>query len=81
MPCIVLLTDWGSKSYYVGVAKGVIYQINPQAAIIDLTHDVEPYNVREAMHILFRAYRDFPSGSIFCSVVDYGVGTERKALA
>ena len=81
MRCIVLLTDWGNKSYYVGVVKGVIHQINPEAKIIDLTHEVEPYSVREAMHVLFRAYRDFPPGSIFLCVVDYGVGTERKAIA
>lgn len=81
MSCIVFLTDWGTKSYYVGVAKGVIRQINPEVEIIDLTHEVEPYSVREAMHILFRAYRDFPPGSIFLGVVDSGVGTERKALA
>lgn len=81
MAYIVLLTDWGQKSYYVGVVKGVILKIHPQAEIIDLTHEVEPYNVREAMYILDRAYREFTSGSIFLSVVDYGVGTERKAIA
>ncbi|MGQ9746363.1 MAG: SAM hydrolase/SAM-dependent halogenase family protein [Candidatus Caldatribacteriaceae bacterium] len=81
MAYIVLLTDWGQKSYYAGVIKGVILKINPQAQIIDLTHEIEPYNVREAMYILDRAYREFPHGSIFLSVVDYGVGTERKAIA
>lgn len=81
MSCIVLLTDWGHHSYYVGVVKGVIHKINPRGTVIDLTHEVEPYNVREAMHILARAYRDFPPKSIFMGVVDYGVGTERKAIA
>lgn len=81
MSCIVLLTDWGYQSYYVGVVKGVIHKINPCGTVIDLTHEIEPYNVREAMHILARAYRDFPQKSIFMGVVDYGVGTERKAIA
>ncbi len=78
---IVLLTDWGEKSYYVGVVKGVIRKITPSIRVIDLTHAVQPYEVREAMHILARAYRDFSLGTAFVCVVDYGVGTERKALA
>ncbi|HXL01501.1 MAG TPA: SAM-dependent chlorinase/fluorinase [Candidatus Atribacteria bacterium] len=81
MPYIAFLTDWGYKSYYVGVTKAVIKKINPQVEIIDLTHEVEAFNVREAMYILYRAFRDFPPESVFLAVVDYGVGTERKALA
>lgn len=81
MKLVVLLTDWGTKSYYQGVVKGVIKQIAPEVEVIDLTHEVEPFNVREAMHVLFRAYRDFPKGTVFMGVVDYGVGTERKAIA
>lgn len=81
MKLVVLLTDWGTKSYYQGVVKGVIRQIAPEVEIIDLTHEVEPFSVREAMHVLFRAYRDFPKGAVFMCVVDYGVGTERKAIA
>lgn len=81
MKLVVLLTDWGTKSYYQGVAKGVIKQIAPEVEIIDLTHEVEPFSVREAMHVLFRAYRDFPKGAVFMCVVDSGVGTERKAVA
>jgi len=78
---IAFLSDWGLKSYYVGVCKAVIYSINPEAKVIDLTHEVEPFCVREAMHILYRAYRDFPPRTVFLAVVDYGVGTERKAIA
>ncbi|MCX7729870.1 MAG: SAM-dependent chlorinase/fluorinase, partial [Candidatus Caldatribacterium sp.] len=81
MKLVVLLTDWGTKSYYQGVVKGVIKQIAPEVEVIDLTHDIEPFSVREAMHVLFRAYRDFPQGTVFMCVVDYGVGTERKAIA
>lgn len=81
MKLVVLLTDWGTKSYYQGVVKGVIKHIAPEVEIIDLTHEVEPFNVREAMHVLHRAYRDFPKGAVFCCVVDYGVGTTRKAIA
>jgi S-adenosylmethionine hydrolase len=81
MKLVVLLTDWGTKSYYQGVVKGVIKKIAPEVEVVDLTHEVEPFNVREAMHVLVRAYRDFPRGTVFMAVVDYGVGTERKAIA
>ena len=79
MSYIAFLTDWGYKGYYVGVTKAVIKKINPQTEIIDLTHEVEVFNVREAMYVLFRAFSDFPPESIFLAVVDYGVGTQRKA--
>lgn len=78
---VAFLSDWGLKSYYVGVCKAVIHSINPEAKVIDLTHEIEPFCVREAMHVLYRAYRDFPPRTVFLTVVDHGVGTERKAIA
>ncbi|HCZ06520.1 MAG: hypothetical protein PWP37_77 [Thermotogota bacterium] len=78
---IGFLSDWGHKSYYVGVAKAVIYSLNPNATIVDITHEISPFNVREAMHILLRASQNFPEGSVFLCVVDYGVGTARKSIA
>jgi len=77
---IGFLTDWSVKSHYVGVAKAVMKRINPSVDIIDITHEIEPFNVRMASHILLRASKDFPEGSIFVAVVDYGVGTSRKAI-
>ncbi|AFG34459.1 hypothetical protein Ferpe_0318 [Fervidobacterium pennivorans DSM 9078] len=76
---IVFMTDWGN-SHYVGICKGVIRQIT-DAEIIDLTHNITPYNVREAMYILDRSVDYFPEKSVFLVVVDYGVGTARKAIA
>jgi S-adenosylmethionine hydrolase len=61
--------------------KGVILSLHPQARIIDLTHEIEPQNVRQAAFVLEAAYRFFPQGSIFVSVVDPGVGSERKIIA
>lgn len=81
MQFIAFLTDWGMASYYVGIAKSVMKQINPNVEIIDITHDIQPFNIREAMYILQRTFPDFPPGTIFCSVVDYGVGTERFPIA
>ncbi|MGB9789224.1 SAM hydrolase/SAM-dependent halogenase family protein [Thermotoga caldifontis] len=77
---IGFLTDWSVRSHYVGVAKAVMKRINPSVEIIDITHEIEPFNVRMASHILLRASKDFPPGSIFVAVVDYGVGTSRKAI-
>ncbi|MFN3691678.1 MAG: S-adenosyl-l-methionine hydroxide adenosyltransferase family protein [Fervidobacterium sp.] len=76
---IVFMTDWGN-SHYVGICKGVIRQIT-DAEIFDLTHNITPYNVREAMYILDRSVDWFPEKTVFLIVVDYGVGTARKAIA
>ncbi len=78
---IAFLTDWGYKSYYVGVVKAVIKRLNPNVEIIDITHEVEPFNVKMGAYILQKVVRDFPKGTVFLAVVDYGVGTGRKALA
>lgn len=77
---IVLLTDFGS-GIYAGVMKGVIYRIHPRARIVDLTHEVAPQNIREGAWLLLQSYRYFPPESIFLSVVDPGVGSERACLA
>lgn len=77
---IILLTDFGHGEY-VGVMKGVIYNVNPNATIVDLCHDISPQNIIEASWILKNNYRYFPNGSVFCCVVDPGVGSERKAIA
>lgn len=77
---IVLLTDFGNGAPYPAVMKGVIKNINPDAEIIDLTHDISPFSTDEAMFILWREYKYFPRGAIFVCVVDPGVGSERKIL-
>jgi S-adenosylmethionine hydrolase len=78
--CIALLTDFGSRDPYVGVMKGVIHTINPAARVIDITHDVSPFNIEEGAFLLWSAYRYFPEGTIFACVVDPGVGSERDIL-
>ncbi|MFN8530769.1 MAG: SAM-dependent chlorinase/fluorinase [Anaerolineae bacterium] len=78
---IALLTDFGTADTYVGVMKGVIHTICPDAVLIDLTHAVQPQNVRQAAFALLTSYRYFPIGTIFVVVVDPGVGSERLPLA
>ncbi len=79
MSIITLTTDFGS-SEYVGAMKGVILSINPRAKVVDITHNVQPYNVKQAAFVLYSTLKYFPSRSIHIAVVDPGVGTERRAL-
>ena len=81
IPTIVLMSDFGLKDNYVGVMKGVIAKIAPKARIIDLTHDIEPQNYKQAAYILVNSIPYFTKGAIFVSVVDPGVGTARNAIA
>ncbi|MBI4244360.1 MAG: SAM-dependent chlorinase/fluorinase [Planctomycetes bacterium] len=80
MSLIVLLTDFGSKEIYSSIMKGVIKSINPAVEIVDLYHDTKPQNVVHASFLLSKSYSYFPKGTIFISVVDPGVGSERKIL-
>lgn len=77
---IVLLTDFGLKDAYVGVMKGVISTIAPSTAIIDLTHHIEPQNIPHGNAILLDNYKYFPKQTIFCCVIDPGVGTNRNSI-
>lgn len=77
---IVLMTDYGYRDTYVGVLKGVLKSINPEADIIDLTHGIERHNVFEAALMLAASAKYFPKGTIFVVVVDPGVGSERRAV-
>jgi S-adenosylmethionine hydrolase len=82
-PCgiVALLTDFGLRDPYVGVMKGVILSVNPDARIIDLSHDVPSQSILEAYFLLSNTYRYFPAGTVFVAVVDPGVGTDRAILA
>lgn len=80
MTIISLTTDFGLADGYAGIMKGVILGIAPHACVVDLTHDIEPQNVRQAIHILTRATPYFPPGTIHLAVVDPGVGSHRRPL-
>lgn len=77
---IALLSDYGMRDFYVGAFKGSISKINPKANIIDITHDVSPFNVREGMFTLLLASQEFPKGTIFIGSVDPEVGTEMRSI-
>ena len=77
---IALLTDFGVRDYFVGAMKGAILTINPNARIVDITHEIEPQNVAAASFTLRACYKNFPVKTIFVAVVDPGVGSNRKAI-
>ena len=57
-PILTLLTDFGARDAFVGVMKGVILGICPQARLVDLPHQVSPQDVEEGAFVLETAYRD-----------------------
>jgi len=77
---IVLLTDFGTKDGFVGAVKGVILSINSSVQIVDLSHEVDSFNILEGALLLKAHYSYFPKGSIFIGVVDPGVGSERRGI-
>ncbi|WP_457557132.1 SAM hydrolase/SAM-dependent halogenase family protein [Candidatus Harpocratesius sp.] len=82
MKKIGLITDFGTRgSHYVAEMKGVALQINPEVKIIDITHAITPFSIREAAYVLRTVYDTFPKGTIFVNVVDPGVGSSRNLLA
>ena len=78
---IALITDFGTQDSYVGVMKGVIATLAPQALVIDLTHDLPPQDCYAARFALLSAYPYLPLGTVYLVVVDPGVGTRRRAVA
>jgi len=79
-PIIALLSDFGVKDPYVAEMKGVILNICPEAEVVDITHEIEKFNVKMGAFVLASASRYFPEGTIYVAVVDPGVGTERRAI-
>ena len=80
MRAITLLTDFGTADYFVGAMKGVILSINPQAVIVDITHEIPAQDVAAGAFTLLAVYDSFPPGTIHVAVVDPGVGSERRPI-
>ena len=79
-PDIVFMTDFGTANDAVAICKAVILGIAPNARIMDITHQVTPFQIEEASRFLFGVTPYYPSGTVFLVVVDPGVGTSRKAI-
>jgi S-adenosylmethionine hydrolase len=79
-PTIVMMTDFGTANDAVAVCKAVIVGIAPEARLMDITHQVTPFQIEEAARFLAGVNLYYPAGTIFLVVVDPGVGTSRKAV-
>lgn len=80
MSTIALITDFGTTDGFVGAMKGVMLSIVPDATIIDISHECDPYDTHHAAFVLWSNYRYFPKDTIFVVVVDPGVGSERRIV-
>ncbi|HEY5619707.1 MAG TPA: SAM-dependent chlorinase/fluorinase [Vicinamibacterales bacterium] len=80
-PVIAFLTDFGTKDHYAGTVRGVVLGICPEAACVDITHEIPPHDVMAGALELAAAYKFFPSGTVFVVVVDPGVGSTRRPIA
>ncbi len=81
MSIITLLTDFGIQDEYVGLMKGVILSVNPDASIIDLTHNIAPQDLVSAAYLIKSSHRYFPKSTVHVVVVDPGVGSDRAIIA
>lgn len=79
-PIITLLTDFGLQDHFVGVMKGAIATINPEALVIDITHNIAPHDMFQAAFLIKSSYQYFPPTAIHVVVVDPGVGTDRRPI-
>src|SRR4051812_32414668 len=79
-PIVTLLTDFGTADHYVSAMKGVILGIAPEAQLVDISHEVKPFQIFEAGYELAQACRCFPPGTVHLVVVDPGVGSARRPI-
>ncbi|NOQ91781.1 MAG: hypothetical protein GQ552_03590 [Flavobacteriaceae bacterium] len=81
MPIITLTTDFGTKDHFVGALKGAIYKELSDAKIIDISHQITPFNITETAYILKNSYQNFPKGTIHIIGVDSEISIENRPLA
>jgi S-adenosylmethionine hydrolase len=79
-PIITLTTDYGTSDHLVGVLKGVILKIVPNATVVDIRHQVVPMDVLDGALMIANAYKYFPPRTVHLVIVDPGVGTQRRPI-
>ncbi|MFB1346104.1 SAM hydrolase/SAM-dependent halogenase family protein [Helicobacter pylori] len=77
---LILQTDFSLKDGAVSAMKGVAFSVDSNLKIFDLTHEIPPYNIWEGAYRLYQTASYWPQGSVFVSVIDPGVGTNRKSV-
>lgn len=80
MKIITFLSDFGARDWFVAAVKGEILKLAPDVQIVDITHDIPPYDIKGAAIVLSAVFSNFPAGTIHLAVVDPGVGSERRPL-
>lgn len=80
MKIISFLSDFGEVDWFVAAVKGEILKIDPDIRVIDITHKIEPHDIRSAAFVLSSVYTNFPPGTVHLVVVDPGVGSKRKPI-
>ena len=81
MSLITLTTDFGLKDHFVGAVKGAIYTELPDVTIVDISHDISPFNIAETAYVMKNSYRSFPEGSIHIIGVDSELNQETNHIA
>jgi S-adenosylmethionine hydrolase len=81
MPILTLTTDFGTKDHFVGAVKGAIHSTITDARIVDISHQISPFNITETAYILKNAYQNFPEGTIHIVGVDSELTEENKHIA
>ncbi len=81
MSIITLTTDYGLKDHFVGALKGKIISEFPEAKIIDISHEIDPFNIAEASYILQASFANFPKGTVHLIGVDAERNTENEHVA
>ncbi len=77
---LVFQSDFGLKDAAVAEMKGVAVSVSPALKMFDVTHEIPPYNIWEAAYRLYQAAPYWPKGTVFVSIVDPGVGSDRKSV-
>jgi S-adenosylmethionine hydrolase len=80
MSIITLTTDYGLKDYFVGALKGKLLSNNPDVTIVDISHDIDPFNTVEASYVISAACFSFPKGTVHLIGVDLELTKENKHI-
>lgn len=81
MHFITLTTDFGTKDHFVGSVKGAIYTELPDAKIVDISHEITPFNITETAYIIKNSYKSFPKGTVHIIGVDSELSEDNKHIA
>jgi S-adenosylmethionine hydrolase len=77
---LVFMSDFGTEDGAVSAMKGVAFSVSHKIRIFDVTHEISPFNIYEAAHRLHQVAKYWPEGTVFVSIIDPGVGSDRKSI-